>query len=114
DADVGVLILEREDQAADVDYAKRGRARDPNRPGRGAACPPRIVAGLLDEAQDLYAARVVPASLLGERDAASGPAEQRHADRLLELANVPRDARLTHPELASDRREAAALGDPNE
>jgi hypothetical protein len=65
---------------------------------------PRLIAGLLHKAQDLDAPGVVAAAFLGQRDAPGGPAEQRHADGLLEFPQMPRDCRLTESELARHRR----------
>src|SRR5207253_10762327 len=69
---------------------------------------------LLHEAQDLDAVGIIAAAFIGHRDTPGGPAEQRHADSLLELSQMPRDRRLTDSELARDRRKVPALGHANE
>ena len=58
-------------------------------PAGRAAGAPRLFAGLLHEAQDLDAVGIVAAAFIGHRDTPGGPAEQRHADGLLELAQMP-------------------------
>lgn len=114
DPDVGIAVLKGEDQPADVQDPERRRAGYPDRAGRSAARAPCLVAGLLDEAQDLDAVGIVTAAFIGHRDTPGGPAEQGHPDGVFELAQMPRDRRLPNPELAHHRREAAALGDANE
>jgi hypothetical protein len=93
-----------------MQHSEGRRAGEPDRAGRRAARAPRLIAGLLHKAQDLEAAGIIAAALVGHRDAPCGPAEQGHADGLLELPQMPRDCRLTDAELARDRRQAATLG----
>src|SRR6266566_817907 len=112
--DVGIAILEGKDQPADVQDPESRRAGYPDRAGRSTARAPRLVAGLFDETQDLDAVGIVAAALVGQRDTPRGPAQQRHADGLFELPQMPRDGRLTDAELACDRRQAPALGDADE
>ena len=114
DADIGIKILKREDQPADVQDAERRGAGDADRAGGRAARAPGLIAGLLDQAQDLDAARIIAAAFVGHRDAPRGPAEQRHADGLFEFPEVARDRRLTQSEFARHRRQVAALGDADE
>jgi hypothetical protein len=97
-----------------MQHAERRRAGDPDRAGRRAARAPRLVAGLFEQAQDLDAVHIIAAAFVGQRDAPRSPAQQRHADRLLQLPQVPRDRRLPDAEFARHRRQAAALCDADE
>src|SRR5260221_7636209 len=112
--DVRIAILKGEDQPAGVQDPESRRAGYPDRAGRRAARAQRLIAGLLNEAQDLDAVGIIAAAFIGHRDTPGGPAEQRHADGLLEFRQMPRDRRLTDSELARNRRQVPALGDADE
>lgn len=109
--DVGIAVLKGEDEPADVQDAESRRAGHPDGAGRRAARAPSLITGLLHKAQDLDTVGIIAAALIGHRDTPGGPAEQRYADGRLELAQMPRDRRLTDPELACDCRQVSALGD---
>src|SRR5437879_6204655 len=89
--DVGITILKREDQPADMQHAEGRGAGYSDRAGRRAARASRLIGSLLDEAQDMNAVRVIAAAFLCQRDTPGGSAEQRHTDRFLKLAHMPRD-----------------------
>jgi len=114
DRDVGISVLERENETGDVQDAERGRAGQSDGAGCGGAGGARFVAGLLDQAQDLDAVGVIAAAFIGQRHPSRGAAEQRYADSLLQLLEVAADRRLPDAQLPRDRRQAAALGNPDE
>src|SRR5437764_4767844 len=114
DGDVGIAILKGKDQPADVQDPESRRAGDSDRARRRAARAPRLVAGLLNEAQDLNAIGIIAAAFVGQRDTPCGPAEQGHTDGVLEFSQLPGDGRLTDSELTRNRRQAAALRDADE
>ncbi len=107
--DVGVAVLEQEDQSGDVQHAQRRGAGDADRSHRRAASAASLLARLLDEAENLGAARIVPAALVGQGDAPRGAGEQRRSHRILQLLQLPADRRLPGPQLARHGRQAAAL-----
>lgn len=109
DADLRKKVLKGEDQPADMQHAESRRAGDPDRTGLSAARAAHLIAGLLDQTQDLDASGVIAAAFVGHHDAPGRPAQQRHAHGLLKLAQVACYGRLTYSEFARDCTETPTL-----
>lgn len=114
DFDLRVAVLEGEDQPRDVQDAERGGAGDADGAGWGIAAATGLVARLFDLPQDGEAVPIVAGAFLGQCHAAGSAAKQGDAERLLQLAEMPRHRRLAEAELARHRRQATALGDAHE
>ena len=113
-ANVWIAILKIENKATDVQDTESGGTGNSDRARRSATRAPRLVDGLLDEAKYVDAVRVVLAALLGQGHAPCSPAEQRRAQRLLQLPEVTSDARLARADFPCDGGKAATLRHPDE
>jgi len=97
-----------------VQDAKCGGARNSDGAGERIARALRLLGGLLEQPNDLDAAEIVALAFLGKGHTPRRSAQQRHAERGLQFVQETGNGRLTKTQLARDRRQAAALGHPQE
>src|SRR5690606_2578764 len=90
------------------------RGRQPQQPARILGRAGHRSLGLVDLHRDPGAALIEGRAHRGQRELASGPLEQHHAEPSLELRDLAADGRLRQPERATGRREAPGLDDLGE